>query len=101
MATAPLIDVKDLSVEFGEGTQASRVVKNVSFNIADGETVALVGELGSGKTVSALSILRLLPQSASHPTGTILFEGKDILKIPRKTCAPFAATAYRSSFKSR
>jgi len=84
MATAPLIDVKDLSVEFGEGTQASRVVKNVSFHIADGETVALVGESGSGKTVSALSILRLLPQSASHPTGTIVFEGKDVLKLPEK-----------------
>jgi len=84
MTTAPLIDVKDLSVEFGEGAQAARVVRGVSFNIADGETVALVGESGSGKTVSALSILRLLPQSASHPTGTILFEGKDILKLPEK-----------------
>ncbi len=84
MTTAPLIDVKDLSVEFGEGAQAARVVRGVSFNIADGETVALVGESGSGKTVSALSILRLLPQSASHPTGTIVFEGKDILKLPEK-----------------
>ncbi|MET0432036.1 MAG: ABC transporter ATP-binding protein, partial [Hyphomicrobium sp.] len=46
-----------------------------------GETVALVGESGSGKTVSAMSILRLLPNSASHPTGEILFEGKDILKM--------------------
>ncbi|HMN38657.1 MAG TPA: ABC transporter ATP-binding protein [Hyphomicrobium sp.] len=84
MDTSPLIDVKDLSVEFGEGAEASRVVKGVSFNIAMGETVALVGESGSGKTVSALSILRLLPQSASHPTGAILFEGKDILKLPER-----------------
>ncbi|MGE0055662.1 MAG: ABC transporter ATP-binding protein [Hyphomicrobium sp.] len=84
MTIAPLIDVKDLSVEFGEGAQAARVVKGVSFNIAKGETVALVGESGSGKTVSALSILRLLPQSASHPTGEIKFEGKDILKLSEK-----------------
>ena len=81
MSATPLVDVKNLSVEFGEGVEASRVVRNVSFNIAKGETVALVGESGSGKTVSALSILKLLPNSASHPTGEILFEGKDILKL--------------------
>ena len=52
----------------------------MSFTVGKGETVALVGESGSGKTVSAMSILRLLPNSASHPTGEILFEGKDILK---------------------
>lgn len=76
-----LIDVKNLTVEFGEGADAARVVKGVSFSIAKGETVALVGESGSGKTVSALSILRLLPNSASHPTGEILFEGRDLLKM--------------------
>ncbi|NOT70007.1 MAG: ABC transporter ATP-binding protein [Hyphomicrobium sp.] len=80
MTSAPLVDVKNLSVEFGEGDTAARVVKGVSFNVAKGETVALVGESGSGKTVSALSILKLLPGSATHPTGEIMFEGTDILK---------------------
>ena len=80
--TTSMVSVKNLTVEFGEGEEASRVVKGVSFNIAKGETVALVGESGSGKTVSALSILKLLPPSASHPTGEIRFEGKDILKAP-------------------
>ena len=80
MLAAPLVSVKNLSVEFGEGENASRVVKGVSFEIAKGETVALVGESGSGKTVSALSILKLLPNSASHPTGEILFDGTDIVK---------------------
>jgi microcin C transport system ATP-binding protein len=75
-----LVDVRNLSVAFGEGASAVRVVKNISFTIHRGETVALVGESGSGKTVSAMSILRLLPNSASHPTGEIFFEGKDILK---------------------
>jgi len=82
MAGAPaLVDVRNLSVAFGDGANAAVcVVKGVSFTIAKGETVALVGESGSGKTVSAMSILRLLPNSASHPTGEILYEGKDILK---------------------
>jgi microcin C transport system ATP-binding protein len=84
MSTAPLIDVKNLSVEFGEGETAARVVKGVSFNVAKGETVALVGESGSGKTVSAMSILKLLPGSASHPTGEIWFEGQDILKADER-----------------
>ncbi len=84
MSSAPLVDVKNLSVEFGEGDSATRVVKGVSFNIAKGETVALVGESGSGKTVSALSILKLLPSSASHPTGEIWFEGTDILKADER-----------------
>ncbi|MBS0239449.1 MAG: ABC transporter ATP-binding protein [Proteobacteria bacterium] len=79
-AGAPLVDVRNLSVAFGDGAEAVRVVKGVTFTIGKGETVALVGESGSGKTVSAMSILRLLPNSASHPTGEILFEGKDILK---------------------
>jgi microcin C transport system ATP-binding protein len=78
---APLVDVRNLSVAFGEGAEAAHVVKGVSFTVGKGETVALVGESGSGKTVSAMSILRLLPNSASHPTGEILFEGKDILKM--------------------
>ncbi len=80
----PLVEVKNLSVEFGEGASASRVVKGVSFSIAKGETVALVGESGSGKTVSALSILKLLPASASHPTGEIWFEGQDILRADER-----------------
>lgn len=84
-ASSMLVDVKNLSVEFGEGASAARVVKGVSFNIAKGETVALVGESGSGKTVSALSILKLLPASASHPTGEIWFDGKDLLKCGEQT----------------
>ena len=81
--TTPLVDVRNLSVQFRSGGSASDAVKGVSFNIAKGEIVALVGESGSGKTVSALSILKLLPYPAAHhPTGEILFGGHDILKAP-------------------
>jgi microcin C transport system ATP-binding protein len=81
MAGRPLVDVRNLSVAFGDGNDLVQVVNGVSFNIGSRETVALVGESGSGKTVSAMSILRLLPPAASHPTGEILFEGNDILKM--------------------
>jgi len=79
----PLVDVRDLSVQFRSGGVAVDAVKGASFNIAKGEIVALVGESGSGKTVSALSILKLLPYPAvHHPTGQILFAGQDLLKAP-------------------
>jgi microcin C transport system ATP-binding protein len=82
MAT-PLVNVRNLSVQFRTGDKAVDAVKGVSFNIAKGEIVALVGESGSGKTVSALSVLKLLPYPAAHhPTGEIHFDGKDLLKAP-------------------
>ena len=80
-----LVDVQDLSVDFGTGARIAHAVRNVSFHIAKGETVALVGESGSGKTVSALSILRLLPYpAASHPSGRIVYDGKDLLAAAEK-----------------
>jgi microcin C transport system ATP-binding protein len=78
----PLIDVKDVSVDFNSGETVTHAVKHVSFDIGDAETVALVGESGSGKTVTALSILRLLPYpAASHPSGAILFKGENLLTL--------------------
>jgi len=75
-----LLEVKDLSVNFGTGDKAVRAVRGVSFDIKRGETVALVGESGSGKSVTALSVLQLLPYpSASHPTGSIRFQGQELV----------------------
>ncbi|MBP1851717.1 ABC transporter ATP-binding protein [Rhizobium halophytocola] len=83
--TQPLLSVRDLSVAFGEGEKRSLAVDRVSFDIMPGEVVALVGESGSGKSVSANSILKLLPYpAASHPSGEILFEGKDLLKVSER-----------------
>ncbi len=79
---APLLSVKDLSVDFRSSENLTHAVKHVSFDIGVGETMALVGESGSGKTVSALSILQLLPYpAASHPSGSILFKGEDLMKM--------------------
>jgi len=83
MSNGPLLSVKDLSVAFTQGGERTLAVDRISFDIADGETVALVGESGSGKSVSALSVLKLLQYpAASHPTGEIHFGGRDLLAAP-------------------
>ena len=78
-----LLDVKDLSVTFGEGKRAVEAVKGVTFHVERGETVALVGESGSGKSVSALSIMKLLPYPlAKHPSGSVKFNGEELMNAP-------------------
>jgi microcin C transport system ATP-binding protein len=83
--TSPLLSVRDLSVDFKQGQQATLAVDRISFDVMPGETVAIVGESGSGKSVSALSVLKLLPYpAASHPSGEILFKGEDLLSKDEK-----------------
>jgi microcin C transport system ATP-binding protein len=71
-----LLEVRDLSIDFG----ARRVVHNVSFNLDAGEKLALVGESASGKTVTALSTLRLIENA--RLSGDIRFNGKSVLAMP-------------------
>jgi microcin C transport system ATP-binding protein len=83
---APLLDIRDLSVAFRQGSKTILAVDHVSFAIGKGETLALVGESGSGKSVSALSVMKLLPYpSASHPSGKILFKGQELLHANENT----------------
>ena len=78
--SAPLLDVRDLSIAFGAGAKETLVVDRVSFKLEPGRTLALVGESGSGKSITALSIVRLLAPTARHPSGEILFGGRDLLR---------------------
>ena len=82
MSAAPLLQVEDLSIEFGWGASAVKAVRNVSWSVAPGETLAIIGESGSGKSVSTSTILNLLPTPPARITsGRILFDGVDLLKI--------------------
>jgi microcin C transport system ATP-binding protein len=80
MTAETLLEIKNLSVSFGQGEKEVKAVRGASFVIEKGETVALVGESGSGKSVTALSILQLLPYPvASHPSGSITFQGEELM----------------------
>jgi peptide/nickel transport system ATP-binding protein len=76
---AAVLRVRDLSVEFGSGSDWRAVTHDVSFDVRAGETVALVGESGSGKSVTAMSVLDLLPGGARR-RGTVELCGEDLVE---------------------
>jgi ABC-type dipeptide/oligopeptide/nickel transport system ATPase component len=79
-----ILNVQNLSVTFRQSGRETRAVQDVSFSIRRGETVALIGESGSGKSVTALSLTRLLPEPpANFDSGKIFFEGRDILLMSK------------------
>ena len=77
-----LLEIKDLKMDFGAGAGAARAIDGVSLTIDTGETVCLVGESGCGKSVTAQSIARLVPEPpANYMGGEILLNGRDTLKM--------------------
>jgi peptide/nickel transport system ATP-binding protein len=78
---APLLDVADLSVRFETDDGATQAVDRFSFVLARGEVLGMVGESGCGKSVTMLSLLRLLPPTAVV-SGRALFDGADLLSLP-------------------
>ncbi len=80
-----LLDVRDLTCSFETDEGNARAVDAVSFHIRPGETLGVVGESGCGKTVTALSIMRLVQTPPGRiESGQILFKGRDLLTIPEK-----------------
>jgi microcin C transport system ATP-binding protein len=79
-----LLEVRNLTVDFGQADAAVHAVRGVSFALEKGETLALVGESGSGKSVTALSVLQLLPYPmASHgAASSIAFDGTELVRAP-------------------
>ena len=87
--TTPLLQVDGLTVSFGteneRQTQRVSVVEDVSFRISSSQSLGLVGESGCGKSVTAMSIMRLLPEPPSRvESGRILFEGRDVLTCSKR-----------------
>ena len=81
--TAPLLEVENLHVTFaGDRGRTTCAVDGVSFSVGRGRALGIVGESGCGKSVSALSIMRLLPKDTARVSGHIRFDGKDLLTLP-------------------
>jgi len=80
-----LLDIRNLTVHYQSDDEIVYAINDISLSIEPGQTLGLVGETGAGKTTTAMSILRLLPKyTGKIPKGEILFQGKDILKLPEK-----------------
>ncbi len=80
MTASPLLEIEDLRTWFFTSDGVVRAVDGVSYSVAPGETLAVVGESGCGKSVTAMSILRLLPSPPARiVSGAIRFEGRDLL----------------------
>src|SRR5271169_5385773 len=77
-----LLEVENLQTHFGTPDGVVRAVEGVSFHIDAGETLGIVGESGCGKSVTAMSILRLIQEPPGKIAGRITFQGKNLLDLP-------------------
>ncbi|MBE1874652.1 ABC transporter ATP-binding protein [Myceligenerans pegani] len=80
----PLLEVRDLAVEFRTPEGNVRAVDGLSYRVAAGRTLAVVGESGSGKSVSSLAVMGLLPDTARVTHGEVLLAGEDLLSLSRR-----------------
>lgn len=82
----PLLAVQNLTVSFPGASGAARVVDDVSFTVHPGETVCIVGESGCGKSITALSLLRLVPSpGVIRADSAILFDNREVLRLDAET----------------
>ena len=77
-----LLQVKNLTVSTGTGSKMLNIVNNISFCIRRGETFVLLGESGSGKSITALSIMRLLPTAIKITAGEVILHKSDLFQLP-------------------
>jgi peptide/nickel transport system ATP-binding protein len=79
-----LLEVQNLQTHFRTPRGINRAVNGVSFQVKAGETLAIVGESGCGKSVTSMSIMRLLPPGMAKSAGRIIFDGRDLLTLSEK-----------------
>jgi oligopeptide/dipeptide ABC transporter ATP-binding protein len=82
--TAPVLDVRNLSTHFFTDDGEVKAVRNVSFSVAPGETLGIVGESGCGKSVTAMSVLGLVQRPGKVVNGEIMYKGRDLLKLTKE-----------------
>ena len=88
----PLLDLRGLVTEVASSSGPRPVVDGLSFTLERGKTLCIAGESGSGKSMTALSLMGLLPQPMARvAAGSALFKGRDLFTLAPKPCAPFAA----------
>ena len=80
--TADVLQVDGLKVAFDIDAGLVKAIDGLSLSIRRGETFALVGESGCGKSMTALALMRLLPESGSITQGSVVLEGRDVLALP-------------------
>src|SRR2546429_6673302 len=78
MTALPLLDIRDLTVEFSTRRGTVRAVEHVDIAIAKGETLAIVGESGSGKSVTSYAVMRILDRAGRIADGSVMFSGIDV-----------------------
>src|SRR5499433_2041607 len=78
MTAQPLLDVKDLTVEFTTRRGIVKAVQHVDITVGKGETLGIVGESGSGKSVTSYAVMRILDRAGRIAGGSILFGGLDV-----------------------
>jgi peptide/nickel transport system ATP-binding protein len=80
-----LLEIRDLEVIYKTDLETVHAVNGVSLSLKRGKTLGIVGETGAGKTTTALSILRLLPERTGKiQRGSVMFQGQDLLLLPEK-----------------
>jgi peptide/nickel transport system ATP-binding protein len=79
-----LLEIENLQTHFRTRDGVNRAVDGISFHVNEGETLAVVGESGCGKSVTAMSILRLVPEPPAKIAGSIRFQGEDLLKCSER-----------------
>ncbi len=97
--SAPMIDIRDLTVTFSGGRQPVRALSGVALRVAPGETVALIGESGSGKSVTLRTLLRLHPERRTAISGAVTVAGEDVLAMSPKRLADYRGSVVSMIFQ--
>ncbi|HIS88273.1 TPA: ABC transporter ATP-binding protein, partial [Candidatus Avigastranaerophilus faecigallinarum] len=79
-----LLEIKNLNLSFHSDDKDYQALHNINLELEKGQMLALVGESGCGKTITAMSVLRLLAPNAKITSGKIIYNGKDLLSLPEK-----------------